>query len=50
MNVQGFKFFRKKMNVRPMELEDIDGILEVDRRISVLQGVFTYRHLKGEAS
>lgn len=38
-----------KVNIRPMEPEDINGILEVDRKISGVQRALTYRDLVREA-
>ncbi len=34
-----------KINIRPMEPEDIDGILAIDRKISGQQRALTYRDL-----
>jgi predicted N-acetyltransferase YhbS len=38
-----------KVKIRPMEPEDINGILEVDRKISGVQRALTYRDLVREA-
>jgi ribosomal protein S18 acetylase RimI-like enzyme len=38
-----------KVKIRPMEPEDINGILEVDRKISGVQEALTYRDLVREA-
>jgi ribosomal protein S18 acetylase RimI-like enzyme len=38
-----------KVKIRPMEPEDIDGILAVDRKISGVQRALTYRDLVREA-
>lgn len=38
-----------EVKIRPMEPEDIDGILEVDRKISGVQRAITYRDLVREA-
>jgi predicted N-acetyltransferase YhbS len=38
-----------KVSIRPMEPEDINGILEVDRKISGVQRALTYRDLVREA-
>jgi predicted N-acetyltransferase YhbS len=38
-----------KVSIRPMEPEDINGILEVDRKISGVQRAITYRDLVREA-
>lgn len=38
-----------KVSIRPMEPEDIHGILEVDRKISGVQRALTYRDLVREA-
>jgi predicted N-acetyltransferase YhbS len=38
-----------KVKIRPMEREDIDGILAVDRKISGVQRALTYRDLVREA-
>ena len=40
---------RANVKIRPMEPEDIDGILEVDRKISGVQRALTYRDLVQEA-
>ena len=37
-----------EVKIRPMEPEDIDGILEVDRKISGVQRAITYRDLVQE--
>lgn len=34
-----------KVSIRPMEPEDITGILEIDRKISGVQRAITYRYL-----
>jgi len=39
----------KEMKIRPMEPEDINGILEVDRKISGVARALTYRDLVREA-
>lgn len=38
-----------KVKIRPIEPEDINGILEVDRKISGVQRALTYRDLVREA-
>ncbi|MCJ7748520.1 MAG: GNAT family N-acetyltransferase [Desulfobacterales bacterium] len=38
-----------KVSIRPMEPEDINGILEVDRKISGVQRALTFRDLVREA-
>jgi len=38
-----------KVKIRPMELEDISSILEVDQKISGVQRALTYRDLVREA-
>lgn len=38
-----------EIKIRPMEPEDINGILEVDRKISGMQRAITYRDLVREA-
>ena len=40
---------KAKVKIRPMEPEDITGILEVDRKISGVQRAITYRDLVREA-
>ena len=40
---------KAKVKIRPMESEDITGILEVDRKISGVQRAITYRDLVREA-
>jgi predicted N-acetyltransferase YhbS len=39
----------KEVKIRPMEPEDISGILEVDQKISGVQRALTYRDLVREA-
>ena len=40
---------KEEVKIRPMEPEDISGILEVDRKITGMQRALTYRDLVREA-
>ncbi|MBM4352092.1 MAG: hypothetical protein FJ106_19645, partial [Deltaproteobacteria bacterium] len=40
---------KAEVRIRPMEPEDINGILDVDRKISGAQRAITYRDLVREA-